>query len=323
MNLNNVGIQSLLGRTAISSPFETFLRSLEQEYQPIGKIKIADPILEGYEAANFKLETDKGQYVLKIFEANRQKENIDSLIKVLVEAPKIDVPVPALVQGANGDLSTFTDGDKKIFYYITELFRGENFEHKVPSLEEIKIVTTHLAALNTLDFPVVEAYDSWGNKNLVQEFEKNTIKLSPAERQLVESIVNNMRDIDLQRFSKGVIHGDMQRKHVIKSDSGAYCIIDFGCMSNDAKIIDLSVYLAWFCLSKENRSQWGNIQQSVLEEYTKKHHLLESEVRALPVLIRASYATYFMTTSILIRQGDKSGETKQWNINAKEMLLSF
>lgn len=85
-----------------------------------------------------------------------------------------------------------------------------------------------------------------------------------------------------------MIHGDMQRKHVIKGVDGKYCILDFGCMAFDPKV-------------------------SVLGVYNETHHLTEAELNSLLILMKASYAAYYFKTSILIDEGDKSLETLEWH----------
>lgn len=313
-------LETLLGRTALHSPFKVFIESLKIEYPQVGWIRTIDPILEGYEAANFKLVAESGVYVLKIFEADRQRGNIDSLVRVLLEAPKAGVPVPVLVRGKSGCLTLFTDNNQRIPYYLTEFFDGKSFDSHVPTLEEMIEVTSFLAKLHSLSFPVVEAYDSWGNKNLLKEYELHKKDLADEEIFLISPVVNELKSLDLSLFSKSVIHGDMQKKHVLKSKSGAYCILDFGCMSLDAKVIDLSTHLAWFCLSQETWVQQETIMEMVVSEYIKKHSLTVAEIKSLPILIRASYAAYFMKTSMLMRQGDDSEETRQWYFSSKELL---
>lgn len=162
----------LLQRTSLRIPFSTYLTHLQSQYPTIGNIISSTPILEGYEAANILLNTSSGRYVLKIFESDRKQENINSLVQILIEAPKIGVVVPKLAKGTKGFLNTYPDNGYTIYYYITHYYEGRNFENQTPTQDDIIMVTKSLAKLNTLDFPVHEAYDSWGNKNLVKEYLK-------------------------------------------------------------------------------------------------------------------------------------------------------
>lgn len=177
-----------------------------------------------------------------------------------------------------------------------------------------------MAKLNTLNFDVYEDYDSWGNKNYAREYKKNKIKVTSEQNRLIEPIYNEFLKLNLSSFSKSVIHGDMQRKHVLKDSKNNYCIFDFGCMSNDLKVIDLSTFLAWFCFQEDTWNDKDSISRVVLDIYNRIHHLTEREIASLPILVKASYGAYYLKTSVLINEGDKSEETMDWHNRAGEML---
>jgi Ser/Thr protein kinase RdoA (MazF antagonist) len=157
-------------------------------------------------------------------------------------------------------------------------------------------VTELLARVNTLDLQVPEAYDSWGNNNLVAEYAKVTEKLTDSQNNNILEIVQNMQRLDTRSFSKSFIHGDMQRKHIIKTPQGQFAVLDLGCMRYDAKVYDLSTYLAWFCFDQQNWAKHDEIYKRVLSQYTTQHVLSDDELAAIPLLVRASYASYYLKT---------------------------
>lgn len=172
MSKKDDSLKKLLHRTHLTTPLSVFLESLSQTYPQIGAIEDYQPVLVGYEAANILLKTSQGEYFLKIFESDRQRKNIDSIVRVHIESEKIGVPVPKLIAGKEGYLSVFKDFTE-IPYFITEKFNGKTFEFSETSLQDMSKVCEYLALLNTLSFPVVEAYDSWEIKIL----SRNTINL--------------------------------------------------------------------------------------------------------------------------------------------------
>lgn len=318
MNEKDESLHKLLQRTSLRVPFEVFLDSLQSMYPTLGSINNCEPITVGYESANILIFTSKGEYFLKIFESDRERANIDALIRVHLESRKIAVPVPELVQGNNGYLSIFSQENIEIPYFITRKFEGETFERIEPSIEDMRVVCQYMALLNTLSFPVAEAYDSWGNKNLVQEYDK--LQGFSKEKEQVSDIVEAVRSLPLSNFSQSVIHGDMQTKHVLKSRTGNYCILDFGCMSFDARVVEFSTFLAWFCFSEKSWHDHSEIYQSILTIYLATHHLSTEEVSSIPILIRAAYASYYLKTCQLIAEGDLSDETKGWNASSFKLL---
>lgn len=307
-------LDTLLQRTSLSTPFSEFINQLEQSFRPLGKITHYLPILEGYEDANIKLETTTGTYALKIFSKERTTDEVSSYIKILEELPKIDVPTMRLIA---------KNSKTEPHFIISKFFFGKNFQDIPPSIKDMTKIAGWVSKINTLDFPVVGTYDSWGIKNLSKEYEKNKDSFSLQQMKLIEPIFKKYSQIDLDSLPKSVIHGDMQKKHVLKNDKNQYCIIDFGCAAYDARIIDLCTYLAWFCFDPENWNRRQEIAKFVLAEYQNLQKLTDVELKSVPILTMSSYAAYFQKTSILIRNGDLSEETKEWHDMAQKMLELF
>lgn len=313
-------IDILLKRTNLNIPFEDLTKDIQSKFVSLGKIDNFSPINEGYEDANFILNTSTGKFVLKIFLVERKLENINSYVKILRECKYINVPTTEILTDFNESLSFIESGEVKTYYIITKFFEGSSFQDITPALEDIKIVTSYISKLNTLNFEVRSTYDSWGIKNFVKEYEIKKDKLTSEQNLLIKNNYEDFLKIDMQNFSKSVIHGDMQRKHVIKNATGKYCILDFGCMAYDAKVIELGTYLAWFCLQEDIWKDRDLIYKEVLDIYNSTHHLSVDEINILPTLIKASYSAYYMTTSVMINEGDRSEETLDWHNRSKKML---
>jgi Ser/Thr protein kinase RdoA (MazF antagonist) len=313
-------LKKLLSRTDLNLPFENFLKIVENDCQSLGQIKNYQPINEGYEDANIKIETSTGVFVLKIFSNERDPQNIFDYINITGKLFDLNVPTLKLIPATKGKLGIIKNYSKTIYYFISEFFTGQNFQNSTPTLKDISIITQYLGKINTVQDKVKECYDSWGNKNLFQEYSHTYQFLTPPQNQLLKPIINEFNKIDFSQLSTSFIHGDIQRKHVLKNNRNQYCILDFGCMSYGPKIIDLSTFLAWFCLTPNNYQNYQQIFNTVLEEYSKFHHLSDYEINTIPSLIKASYAAYFLKTSILTNQGDNSSETKEWLKTATEML---
>jgi len=320
MESNNAKVNTLLKRTNLRITFNKFLNNVQSKFSTIGNIKDYSPINEGYEDANFILNTSTGKFVLKIFLADRKIENINSYIKILNESKNISFPTTDIISDYNNGLGIVENTKAKTYYILTKFFEGSNFQNITPTIEDIQNITYYLSQLNTLNFNVVSEYDGWGIKNFAKEYENKNDKLTTDQKLLVKNNLDNFIKIDMKGFSKSVIHGDMQRKHVIKDKNNNYCILDFGCMAYSEKVIELSTYLAWFCLQEDTWKDRDLIIKNILDIYNKVHNLTSKEIESLPTLIKASYSAYYMTTSVMINDGDESEETLDWHKRSKKML---
>ena len=310
-----MNIKDLLIRTNLTTPFKEFLPSIQSMYPRIGTILSFEPIYEGYEDANFILKTETGSYVLKIFSKERSLKNIYDYAQVIIEATKVGVETLEIVTGKEGEICK----EKNIYCMLTKFFDGKNFEDIVPSKEDIHNVTESISKLNTLSLDLEVSYDSWGNRNLVKEFEKSPIQDIEIREKLLP-IISYLKNIDFSNFSKGVIHGDLQKKHILKKDE-KYCLLDYGCVSYDLKIYEISIFLSWFCLEEatwENREEIFNM---VLETYLQKHTLNSKEIGMIKPLIAASYAAFLLKSTEYIESGDSNKQTIEWNTKAKNLYF--
>ncbi len=195
-----------------------------------------------------------------------------------------------------------------------EFFDGKNFEKIRPSQTDLKTITKYLAKIHLLRFKINRNYDPWGTVNLIKEFLDKKGCLTHQDLRLIEPIVNDFRRINFNKFRKCIIHGDIQRKHILKDKKGNYCILDFGFMDFNAAVIDLAIFIALFCFDvnssvKDNRK----VYSTVVKEYTKTNTLNRDEISSLPLLVRATYAIYTIGSSYLFfPKNDKSVQTKKW-----------
>lgn len=274
----------LLKRTNLNIPFEKLLKDVQSKFTSLSKIIDYSPINEGYEDANFVILTTNGKFVLKIFLSERKLESINSYVKILTECKNIGIPTTEILTDFNEGLGFIENGQVKTYYIITKYFEGSNFQKTTPSLEDIKTITSYISKINTLNFKFESTYDSWGIKNFTKEYEIKKNKLTSRQNLLIKNNYNDFLKINMSNFSKSVIHGDMQRKHVIKNAQGKYCILDFGCMAYDAKVIELATFLAWFCLQPDTWEDRDIIYKEVLDIYNSTHHLSDDEISTLPTL---------------------------------------
>jgi Ser/Thr protein kinase RdoA (MazF antagonist) len=316
---SNPQLSSLLSRTLLRSDFHTFITFLEHEF-PVGIVKNITPIMEGYEAANIQIETTIGKFVIKIFESDRNITNIHDTILVLTTLKEKSIPSTELVKGTHGYLGTYPEQENIVYFILLKFFEGKSFEEIVPAQKDINQIAKYLGLLNNLKIQIVSAYDSWGIRHFVEEFDKHAHKLTQDELSYINDIVEKMRHVQFLSLPQAFIHGDMQKKHVLINAKNEYCILDFGCMANDARLIEIATFIAWFCFDENNWDKSETIIKEVLQAYEETQSLTSKEKELLPLFIRASYAAYFLKTSCLMKDGDRSEETMSWNSSAERML---
>jgi len=249
--------------------------------------KIISLLPKGIEDLNYKIVIGKKKYVLKIFSLNRTFLQIKSYLNALVIFKKAGIPVPSLLETAKSSC-------------VMEFFQGKDFEEIKPSRKDILAIVLNLTKIHSLEFKIAPNYDSWGTANLLGEYKLKRKYLTKKDLNLIDPIINQFQKINLASFPRCIIHGDLNKTNILKNKRGQYCLLDLGCLDFNARIVDVAIFLAQFCLDlKLNLEKNREIINLATGHYQKFHKLEKKELHSLPILIKATYAAYIIQSSYL------------------------
>jgi len=314
--------QELLSRVDIAQPLAKLLGDMARNYE-LGRIKRYHLIKQGYDDLNVLLICERGRYVAKFFNKRKDIASVEDQVRVQTALARRHLPVPRLRTRKGAGLFRVAGRSQETFVCISEFFAGENFEAGPPKREDMLTIARYLAMLHRLPFAITPTYDTWGTLNLPDEFTRKQALVSEEIRGLVAPLADAIADMKFGRARRRIIHGDLQRKHVLKDGDGRYCILDFGCMDYNYPIVDLGIFLALFCVEGNSPSQAQNIIADVLDAYTSCAPLPSGHIALLGTLIRATWASYLLTADYLMRGGDRTRQTRQWRRFALTSLRAF
>lgn len=78
------------------------------------------------------------------------------------------------------------------------------------------------ALINNLDFKPKFIYDSWAIINFETEYKNKRNYLSEEKKKKFDEILNELKEIDLDRLPKGFVHGDIISTNVLKDTNIFY-----------------------------------------------------------------------------------------------------
>lgn len=314
--------QELLSRVDIAQPLNEVLTEIARHYG-VGRIEQSRLITQGYDDLNALLVSEQGSFVAKIFNKNKASATVEDYVRVQIALATRHLPVPRILTVNGAGLFRVAGCFQETFVCVSEFFAGEDFVDVPPHRDDMLAIARFLAELHQLPFAITPSYDSWGTLNLPDEFARKQKLVSDETRRLVAPLADAIANIRLGEAHRRIIHGDLQRKHVLKDGGGHYCILDFGCMDYSYPVVDLGIYLALFCLEGSDPSQTHDFIADVLETYTSWAPLTSEHIAVLSTLIRATWASYLLTAEFLMRGGDRSRQTRQWRRFALTSLRTF
>jgi Ser/Thr protein kinase RdoA (MazF antagonist) len=302
-------------RVNLDASLESLLDKVAENFS-LGEIIDFSVETTGYEELNIKTKTSKGIFLVKVFSKSKSESTIKDYIKGLQQFQKAGVPTPSLLPGGNGYLYGFVEKTRTTYLCVMNYFSGETFQQRNVDKIDIERLVTYLSKIHSLSFSIHRNYDSWGTAHLIEEYDKKSKYISNEDNQLIQPIVNEYKTLRFDLFSKSIIHGDLQRTNVLKNQARDYCILDLGCMDFSYPVIDLSIFIAHFCLDDEGTKTSINLAlyKHAVQSYVKERKLNDAELASIPTLVRATYAIYLIAANYSLQNPahPNNSQTAAW-----------
>lgn len=304
--------QQLLSRVDIQQPMATVIRDIARHYR-LGRVRTMRLIRTGYDDLNVLLDCDDGRYIAQLFNKAKSLAAIQDCTRVQVALYRNGQPVPRVLALDGETLYCIPGHTQNSYACVTEFFAGRDFTRHQPQRGDLLALVPFLAALHRLPLTISPHYDAWGTFNLPREFQRARQNVCAETARLVAPLADAVGHLSFEDARRSVIHGDLQRKHVLKNACGKLCVLDFGCMDYSYPIVDLGVFLALFCLESRKPDHARTLIGDVLAAYTNEASLPAQHIAPLGTLIRATWAAHLLTSEMLLRQGDRSAQTREWH----------
>lgn len=259
----------------------------------LGGVLAFKGIAEGVENSNFFLRTERGSFILTLYEKRVREEDLPFFLGLLehLSAKGIQCPLPVrahdgkawrMLAGRPAALMTFLSG----------------LSPKRPDAQQCGELGAALARLHLagadykLTRPNALSVEGW--KTLVKQCE---LKANGVHMGLSTSIGTELRWLEQHWPSglpSGLIHADLFPDNVFFMEGKLSGLIDFYFACNDAYAYDIAVCLNAWCFEHDGAF---NITKgrALLSTYRSVRPLTGAEVAALPVLARGAAFRFLLT----------------------------
>lgn len=272
--------------------------SFEELEAFLGDYDIGEPIsfkgiAEGIENSNFYLLTDRGRYILTLYEKRVHADDLPFFLELMdhLAARGIRCPVPvhnkdgcsaAILNGRPAAVLTFLDG--------VSLHRPQALHCAAAGEALAKL---HIAGAN---FRRVRQnmLGLAGWHNLAEATKANADDTQPGLGELIASTLVKFERDWPATLPAGVIHADLFPDNVLFVHDEVSGLIDFYFACNDAYAYDLAVMLNAWCFERDGSF---NITKSgsLIEGYHRYRVLNEAECEALPLLCAGAALRFLLT----------------------------
>ena len=268
------------------------LEAFLKEYD-IGEAVSFKGIAEGVENSNYLLTTNRGQYMVTLYEKRVHPKDLPFFLGLMdhLAARGIDCPVP--IHGRDGNaLRTLAGKPAAITSFLPGMWpRRIAVRHCGPVGEAL--ARLHLAGRDfALKRPNALSVAGWrplfdASRAHADQVAAGLARELQGELDFLEA--NWPRDLPA-----GVIHADLFNDNVFFLHDKLSGLIDFYFACNDALAYDVAICLNAWCF-EHDRSFNTSKARSLLQAYEKVRPLEASERTALPLLARGSALRFLLT----------------------------
>ena len=250
-------------------------------------------IAEGVENSNFFLATDKGRYILTIFEKRVKAEDLPFFMGLTARLAERGVAAPKPIATKAGELVTKVKGKPAAIISFLDGVWPRN-----PDIAHCAAIGEALArmhvALEGFELSRANALSVDGWEALIAPRLALAEYLRAGLASAIERDVAEVRAAWPKDLPRGVIHADLFPDNALFLGDKLSGIIDFYFACTDFLAYDLAVCLNAWCFEDERDYDLAR-GGAMIAAYEAIRPLSEAERAALPVLARGAALRFFAT----------------------------
>ena len=250
-------------------------------------------IAEGVENSNYFLQTERGSFILTLYEKRVRAEDLPFFLGLLEHLAAHGISCPVPVRSRNGTQSTLLNNRPAA---LLTFLNGLSLRR--PEAVHCAAAGAALAALHEAgkDFalarPNALGHEGW--RELAAHCVPRAETVQTELRALIETTLAEVTADWPRDLPGGVIHADLFPDNVLFMNGQVSGLIDFYFACNDAYAYDLAVMLNAWCFEPDGAYNVTK-SKSLIAAYRRMRTLSPTEIEALPVLARGAALRFLLT----------------------------
>ena len=274
---------------------ENNLKDFFSKYN-LGKLLNYKGIKEGIENTNYFIQTEKGKFILTVYEKRVEKKDLPFFMALMRNLFDENFPSPEPIINKNG--SYITDiSEKKAA--VVSFINGSAKKNLSPiNCYEIGKYAAKLHMITkklTGKRKNILSVDSW--RKIYKNVEKDCIKIHPNLTKIIEENLDEIENNWPKSIPSGIIHADLFSDNIFFKNNKLTGIIDFYFSCNDFYAFEIAICLNALCFEghKENLSFNVTKAKKFIDGYSQVRQLYEEEKKSLKILCQGAAMRFLLT----------------------------
>jgi len=274
---------------------ETELKNFFSKYN-LGKLLNHEGIKEGIENTNYLTETEKGKFILTVYEKRVEEKDLPFFISLMRNLYDKNFPSPEPIINRNGNyiseilkkkasVVSFIEGNTKKNLSPNECYQVGNYAAKLHK------ITKNLNSKRENKLSV----NSW--REIYNKVKKDCSKIHPNLSNIIEKNLNEIETDWPKNIPSGIIHADLFPDNIFFNKNKLSGIIDFYFSCNDYYAFEIAICLNALCFEGKNENLSFNVTKAkkFIDGYSSVRVLTDDEKKSLKVLCKGAAIRFLLT----------------------------
>ena len=262
----------------------------------LGKLLNYKGIKEGIENTNYFIQTDKGKFILTVYEKRVEEKDLPFFMGLMKNLFDANFPSPEPIINKNGNYVTEISGKKAAVVSFLDGSAKKNLNpndcHKIGiQAAKLHLITKNLTGKRENKLSV----NSW--RKIYKKVQKDCSRI---HLNLTKTIEKNLDEIENnwpKNIPSGIIHADLFPDNIFFKNDKLTGIIDFYFSCYDFYVFEIAICLNALCFEgqKENLSFNVTKAKKFIDGYSSIKKLTEEEKKSLKILCQGAAMRFLLT----------------------------
>jgi homoserine kinase type II len=255
-----------------------------------GGLAEIEPIASGIENTNYFVTTDRGRYVLTLYERLPASE-LPFYLNLMAHLARAGVEVPAPIPDRTGALFSLLNGKPAGLVERVEGAPIETPDEAHCAQVGAALARLHLASMSYRARLTNRRGPAWWR----QAARSVKPHITESQAALLDSEIKFQTGFGRGKLPRGAIHGDLFCDNVLFAGDRVAGIIDFGFAATDFYAYDLAITVNDWCVESNGAPLEAGLAIAMVAAYDAARPLTADERDAWPALLRAAALRFWLS----------------------------
>jgi homoserine kinase type II len=262
----------------------------------LGKLLNYKGIQEGIENTNYFTQTDKGKFILTVYEKRVEGKDLPFFMGLMKNLFDANFPSPEPIINKNGNYITEIFGKKAA---VVSFLDGSSKKNLNPNdcykvgiqTAKLHLITKNLSGKRENKLSV----NSW--RKIYQKVQKDCSKIQQNLTKIIEKNLDEIENNWPKNIPSGIIHADLFPDNIFFKDDKLTGIIDFYFSCYDFYVFEIAICLNALCFESQKENLSFNVTKAkkFIDGYSSIKKITEEEKKSLKILCQGAAMRFLLT----------------------------